>query len=39
VHWRCIHSRLFNHSSLVLSEDVYCYVLWALRRQGRDDGP
>ena len=28
-----------GHSSLVLSEEVYRHVLWALRQKGRDDGP
>ena len=28
-----------DHSSLVLSEEVYRHVLWALRQKGRDDGP
>jgi hypothetical protein len=28
-----------GHSSLVLSQEVYCHILWALRQKGRDDGP
>ena len=28
-----------GHSSLVLSEDVYRHVLWALRQKGREDEP